>query len=212
MIKVMIKVGHHDGKAVTVVFGRWESFLVWWLCPTFWSLTIKSRSLFTSIYHFMNCCQGRELECLLCAVLWELIRTMLSDTPLAPPDVIISGDAVTRTGAPLYPHPSPTRDLSHAKILPFSPFDIVFACGNWFLPEGALSPRLGKVKWSAVTVLCVEKGRQRSDIRVCLERREKVTSFHIHQTPNLSTRERLGVHAKIPSHNRPSLSKKRNSG
>lgn len=108
---------------------------------------------------------------------------------------------------------SPTCDLSHAKILPFSPFDIVFASGNWFLPEGALSPRLGKVKWSAVTVLHVEKGRQRWDIRVCLERREKVTSFHIHQTPNLSTRERLGVHAKIPSrkraHNRPSSLKKK---
>lgn len=71
------------------------------------------------------------------------------------------------------------------KPLPLFSFDIALACGNWFLPEGALSPRLWKVKWCMVTVLCVEKVRQLSDNHVCLELRVKVTSFHIHQTPNL---------------------------
>ncbi len=50
-----------------------------------------------------------------------------------------------------------------------------------------------------VTVLCAEKGRQHSDNHVCLELREKVTSFHIHQTPNLSTHGRCPAHAPIPS-------------
>lgn len=43
---------------------------------------------------------------------------------------------------------------------------------------------------------------QHSDIQVCLERREKATSFHIHQTPNLSSRGRWPAHAQIPSRER----------
>lgn len=46
-----------------------------------------------------------------------------------------------------------------------------------------------------VTVVCVEKGRQRSDNHVWLQ---KVTSFHLHQTPDLSTHGRCPARAQIP--------------
>lgn len=49
-----------------------------------------------------------------------------------------------------------------------------------------------------LTVLCVEKGRQHSDNQVYLELREKVTSFHIHQTTHLSTHSRCVAHVQIP--------------
>lgn len=126
------------------------------------------------------------------------IRTMLSDTPLAS---LMWLSAEVQWHGPRHLWIRIRPDMwPLSKIL--SSFDIVSVCGNWFLPEGALSPRLRKVKCRMATVLYVQKGRQHSDTQVCLERREKVTSFHIHQTPNLSSRGRRPAHAQIPSRER----------
>lgn len=82
----------------------------------------------------MNCCQGGQSECLCCAVLLRNIGTILSDTPLVFL-MWLSVEIQWHGPKHLCIHPNMWTLTCYDRTL--SSFDIVFVCGNWFLPEGA---------------------------------------------------------------------------